>query len=139
MCCCLFRWPQGNYSNCNFIDLHMVSLSSFSIVIVRFAVACRNMIMSTARFRRIFGLDSDQHVSHIIARANGGADHRDNYMTLSGAMNQLLGKHGDHIMCFLAGQNQCRRAIEASAINIDHDELYRAGKELMKKIMKKMI
>ena len=43
-----------------------------------------------------------------------------------------------HVMCFLAGQNQCKRAIDASGLDIDGDILYQAGKEVMK-MMKRMI
>lgn len=53
-------------------------------------------------------------VCHIIARANGGANHHDNYYLLGGKFNHKLSRYGDHIMCYVVGQEKAARAVEIS-------------------------
>ena len=53
-----------------------------------------------------------QHVFHIIAAANGGPDHTDNYLyALGGTFNISIGAHLDHFNCVLAGKEKARRAV----------------------------
>ena len=59
-------------------------------------------------------IDEDQHVCHVIADSNGGANHPDNFHPLGGGLNQRLGRHGDHIMCLAVGLAKARKAVEVS-------------------------
>jgi hypothetical protein len=53
-----------------------------------------------------------QHVFHIIAAANGGPDHTDNYLfALGGTFNIAVGAHLDHFNCFLAGKAKAMKAV----------------------------
>jgi hypothetical protein len=56
----------------------------------------------------------DQDVCHIIARGNGGADTRDNYLILNHSFNMRIGVKGDHIMVYLAGLQKGSAAVQAS-------------------------
>jgi hypothetical protein len=53
-----------------------------------------------------------QHVFHIIAAANGGPDHTDNYLfALGGTFNIAVGAHLDQFNCFLAGKAKAMKAV----------------------------
>jgi len=56
------------------------------------------------------------HVGHIIASANGGADCRENYVMMNGALNLRLGNKGDHVMVFVVGIHKALAAVEASQV-----------------------
>lgn len=93
----------------------------------------------------------DQHVSHIIARAHGGADHPSNYDYVRGrAWNQMTQHRFDHIHCFLAGLSKCEKAVaisqELGSYTETHPkhkkytgpsalELYTRGQAAMEKIL----
>mgnify|MGYP006149359781 CR=1 FL=1 len=57
---------------------------------------------------------ADQHVLHIIAKANGGADHPDNYFVGNGKMNLALGHRNDHVMAWMVGKLQTIEAVKIS-------------------------
>ena len=62
-----------------------------------------------------------QHVFHIIAAANGGPDHTDNYLyALGGQFNIMIGEKLDHLNCFLAGKEKARKAV-AIALKVAND------------------
>lgn len=59
------------------------------------------------------GRDEDTEVAHIIANANGGPDHRDNYLFVYGAsFNRKTKENYDHIQCYLAGRDRTIKAVE---------------------------
>ena len=54
-----------------------------------------------------FPVQADQDVLHIIAKANGGADHPNNYHFVGNAsLNRSLGNRNDHVMAFMAGKRR---------------------------------
>ena len=54
------------------------------------------------------------HVGHIVARANGGANHPDNYFLLPADTNMKLQHRHDDLMFVLAGEEQTADAVRAS-------------------------
>ena len=75
--------------------------------------------MSKAQYRKLretngFPLSSDQHVCHIIAESNGGADHIDNYYVAAGSLNQSLGNRNDFYLAETAGLEQTKKAVAVS-------------------------
>lgn len=75
--------------------------------------------MSNAQYRKLretngFPLNSDQHVCHIIAESNGGANHIDNYYVAAGSLNQSLGNRNDFYLAEAAGLEQTKKAIAVS-------------------------
>jgi hypothetical protein len=75
--------------------------------------------MSKAQYRKLretngFPLASDQHVCHIIAQSNGGADHIDNYYVAAGSLNQSLGNRNDFYLAEAAGLEQTKKAVAVS-------------------------
>lgn len=80
----------------------------------------RNNICTRAQYRKKLEsigikLDHDQDVLHIISKANGGADHIDNYLFLGNMrLNRRLGKNADEIYCYLSGLEGTKRAVQAS-------------------------
>jgi hypothetical protein len=75
--------------------------------------------MSKAQYRKLretngFPLNSDQHVCHIIAESNGGANHIDNYYVAAGSLNQSLGNRNDFYLAEAAGLEQTKKAIAVS-------------------------
>lgn len=59
-------------------------------------------------------IEPDQHVCHIIATANGGADHPDNYTVFSKAYNSSTKHLHDDLTCFLVGLDKAKAAVEVS-------------------------
>ena len=45
--------------------------------------------------------------------ANGGADARENYVLMNGALNTRLGTKGDHVMVYIVGIHKATLAVEA--------------------------
>lgn len=77
--------------------------------------------MTTATYanhlKRLLGGDAlkGQHVFHIIASENGGADHPDNYLfCLNSVFNQAIRHVYDDFNCFLAGKEKTIKAIKVS-------------------------
>ena len=75
--------------------------------------------MTKAQFRAMrqragFPLNADQHVCHIIAESNGGADHIDNYYVAAGSLNQSLGNRNDAYLAEAAGLEQTSKAVAVS-------------------------
>jgi len=76
--------------------------------------------MTTAKFRRQLlakGLviEDDQDVFHIIASANGGADHVDNYAFLGNSvLNIKLGCKNDDIVGWMTGLQKLKKAVAVS-------------------------
>jgi hypothetical protein len=75
--------------------------------------------MTKARFRKLmadrgFPLEADQHVCHIIAESNGGANHIDNFFVAAGSLNQSLGNRNDAYLAGVAGLEQVRKAVAVS-------------------------
>lgn len=94
--------------------------------------------MSKAAYRTAMGkadpssvLDGT-HVCHIIAVANNGADARENYVMMNGALNMKLGSKGDHVMAYVVGIHKTLLAVAASKHLNGYDgpeaeTLYRKG------------
>jgi hypothetical protein len=61
-----------------------------------------------------FPLNADQHVCHIIAQSNRGADHIDNYYVAAGSLNQSLGNRNDSYLAEAAGLEQTQKAVAVS-------------------------
>jgi hypothetical protein len=75
--------------------------------------------MSKAQFRKLrervgFPLHAHQHVCHIIAESNGGANHIDNFYVAAGSLNQSLGNKNDAYLAEAAGIGQTRKAVAVS-------------------------
>merc|ERR1711907_729943 len=67
-----------------------------------------------------------QHVFHIIAVANGGPDHVDNYLyALGGTFNMTIGDNYDHLNCYLAGKEKARRAVEIARKTAENPDLHK--------------
>uniref|UniRef100_A0A6C0AMB8 Uncharacterized protein n=1 Tax=viral metagenome TaxID=1070528 RepID=A0A6C0AMB8_9ZZZZ len=78
--------------------------------------------MTKAQFRAMrqragFPLNADQHVCHIIADSNGGANHIDNYYVAAGSLNQSLGNRNDSYLAEAAGLEQTKKAVAVSRSN----------------------
>ena len=56
----------------------------------------------------------DVHVCHVISKANGGADAKENYVLMNGALNMKLGTKGDHVMVYVVGIHKANHAVSAS-------------------------
>jgi hypothetical protein len=99
-------------------------------------------VQSRAAFRKQLldrGLIArDQQVCHIIARANGGADHTHNYFIAGGDFNKIASNRMDHVMAFLVGIHKANMAVDASAAYGSYDrnrqpsaqQLWEAGLQL---------
>ena len=77
--------------------------------------------MSKTQFRKLrerngFPLNADQHVCHIIAESNGGANHIDNYYVAAGSLNQSLGNRNDSYLAEAAGLEQTKKAVAVSRV-----------------------
>ena len=75
--------------------------------------------MSTTEYRQLraqcgFPLTEDQDVCHIIAHANGGANHRDNYCVASRSLNRSLGNKNDFYLAEVVGLEQTKKAVAIS-------------------------
>ena len=76
--------------------------------------------MTTKEYRRKLikaglTINQDDHVPHIIAKANGGADHTDNYFFVVGMKcNIAWGKHHDAYMAYHVGLARAKKAVEIS-------------------------
>ena len=77
-------------------------------------------LMDTAQYRKqnlgtILGLEESHkckiHVGHIVARANGGANHPDNYFLLPADTNMKLQHRHDDLMFMLAGKKLTADAV----------------------------
>ena len=80
------------------------------------ALAQRNCV-SRATYRKQLGalIEEDQDVFHIIATANGGADHPDNYDFAKGSTwNRAIGSNYDHVNCYQTGKIKCAKAVAIS-------------------------
>jgi hypothetical protein len=70
-------------------------------------------------------------VAHIVAKANGGANHRDNFIPMPHNINQALGHRRDDIMYAYAGAERTRKAVlisrrlGSSRETVDHAEQLR--------------
>ena len=80
-----------------------------------------------------FPVQADQDVLHIIAKANGGADHPNNYHFVGNAsLNRSLGNRNDHVMAFMAGKKATAKAVAISKELCSYNgpgaaQLYRDG------------
>jgi len=78
-------------------------------------------------------LEPDQHVFHIIASANGGPDHPDNYLGALGAsFNCSLGATMDYFCAFIAGLEKTQKAVERA---LSAEELFRRDPSLYANII----
>lgn len=90
--------------------------------------------MSRAAYRKLLQKGDrqackDQDVFHIIAAANGGPDHPDNYLwSLGASFNRSLGNSADFFCCYIAGIEKARlavhRAMEAEILYREDPERY---------------
>ena len=90
------------------------------------AVPDKFMDPSTYRdhLMRTVGLQHDQDVFHIIASANGGPDHPDNYLgALNSVFNRSIQDKMDYFCCFIAGLEKVEKAISRA---VEAEQLYRA-------------
>lgn len=75
-------------------------------------------VQSTQEYRRVLERHGliwpGQHVCHIIASANGGADHPTNYTVLGDGWNTYSRHVHDDINCFLVGAARAKAAVEVS-------------------------
>lgn len=70
------------------------------------------------------GRDEDTEVAHIIANANGGPDHRDNYLFVyGGSFNRKTKENYDHIQCYLAGKDRTIKAVEIALEVAENESL----------------
>lgn len=75
----------------------------------------------------------DQDIFHIIAGANGGADHSDNYhFAQNRAFNRAIGDRYDHVNCYLVGLEKAKKAVLVSVQFSSYkgpsaEELYKKG------------
>ncbi|KAJ3297655.1 hypothetical protein HK104_000288 [Borealophlyctis nickersoniae] len=87
--------------------------------------------METSQYRQHlkacgFDLGTGIHVLHIIASANGGADHAWNYHWVGhGRLNSSVQNRCDAFYCYLAGRFATQRAVEAS---LKHGKLKQSRK-----------
>jgi len=102
--------------------------------------------MQRAQYRQKLkkaGIDIEgQDVGHIISKANGGADHQDNYYTIGSHVNRAMGNRNDDLNCYFAGPAKCRKAVKISRLigsynGPGHEELYERGKKNQKKAFQK--
>lgn len=78
----------------------------------------------------------EKDVFHIIAHANGGADHPDNYLfALGSSYNRCIGDQFDDLNCFLAGEKQAVKAIQRS-MKMGNAADRRGNKEPKKYVLK---
>lgn len=78
----------------------------------------------------------EKDVFHIIAHANGGADHPDNYLfALGSSYNRCIGDQFDDLNCFLAGEKQAVKAIKRS-MDMGNAADRRGNKEPKKYVLK---
>ena len=74
--------------------------------------------VSRATYRRRENIrDPNTHVSHIIAEANGGADHPANYVLADGRYNQQLQHLHDGVMFAHMSEERLRKAIGVSRVH----------------------
>jgi hypothetical protein len=75
--------------------------------------------MSSSEFRQLLKdlgnpVPQSHHVCHIIAYANGGADHIDNYFVSSGQFNYATGTQHDGLNALHVGLEMAQRAVAVS-------------------------
>lgn len=78
---------------------------------------------SRQAYRKWLGtlIERDQDVFHIIATANGGADHPDNYDFARGSSwNRAIGRRFDDINCYQVGKIKCAKAVRISQLLGSH-------------------
>ena len=96
-----------------------------------------------ATFLRKSGLlEADQDVFHIIASANGGADHTHNYhFAQNQSWNRAIGSQHDFINCYIAGKIKAEKAVTISRSlgngsitysGPDALALYKMGEDIMR-------
>ena len=79
----------------------------------------------------------DQHVCHIVASANGGADHPDNYVIANGKLNVQAGSRLDAYFAYHAGLEKTSAAVLISKRLRGYAgpsalELYREGEDMFR-------
>lgn len=84
-------------------------------------------------------LKPGQDVCHIIAEANGGANHSDNYFIAGEAFNRSTGSRHDQLIAYIAGREAAERAVAVSrAMNgysgPSAETLYRQGEEVFRAV-----
>eukprot|EP00927_Polykrikos_kofoidii_P049257 TRINITY_DN43340_c0_g1_i1.p1 TRINITY_DN43340_c0_g1~~TRINITY_DN43340_c0_g1_i1.p1 ORF type:complete len:433 (-),score=90.76 TRINITY_DN43340_c0_g1_i1:83-1381(-) len=93
--------------------------------------------MSRGKYRaylaRTMGVSNDQHVFHIIASANGGPDHPDNYIgALAGVFNCSAGCRLDYFCCFVAGLEKSEKAVARA---LEAESLYRQDPQRYRRVI----
>ena len=97
--------------------------SIFIVALVGLVNCDATKCTSRAAYRKRLGslIESDQDVFHIVATANGGADHEDNYDFARGASwNRAIGSSADHLNCYLVGVIKCNKAVAISKLIGSH-------------------
>ena len=69
------------------------------------------------------------HVGHIVARANGGANHPDNYFLLPADTNMKLQHRHDDLMFVLAGKEQTAKDVRISRKATGYGETVQEAEE----------
>ncbi len=80
-----------------------------------------------------------QDVCHIIAEANGGANHSDNFFIAGESFNRSAGNRHDALFAYIAGRDAAEKAVDISKAmkgysGPDAETLYRQGKEVFRAI-----
>ena len=74
---------------------------------------------TTRRYRKYLNangrpIQPDEHICHIIAKANGGADHPLNYCVASSKINKINGRSNDAYYVGIVGLTRAREAVRIS-------------------------
>ena len=80
--------------------------------------------------------DCKYHVGHIVAEANGGANHPDNYFLLPADTNMKLQHRHDDLMFVLAGEERTAKAVRMSRKATGYGETVQEAEERRQKALR---
>jgi len=77
--------------------------------------------MTKERYRKLraragFPMEKDQDVCHLIAESLGGANHIDNFIDASAALNRSVGNRNDSLLIEVAGLEKAKKAVAVSRL-----------------------
>ena len=86
-----------------------------------------------------WSLKPGQDVCHIIAEANGGANHSDNFFIAGESYNRSTGNRHDQLIAYVAGREAAERAVAISRAMKGYsgpnaETLYRQGEEVFRAV-----
>ena len=73
-------------------------------------------VIQTRKYRKDHKVAADQDVGHIVAHANGGADHPANYVPMARNYNRSLGSHHDGVLFAHLSDERLKQAVGASRV-----------------------